>query len=248
MPRRLPTAGTALIAALTVACSVGMARESRAQATEPGLLVGHVVDSTGRAVADAEILATRSDAPADAQIGRSRADGRFVLEGLASGPAHRLIVRRVGYRPDTTAGVIVRPGDTTRVVVVLRPAAVALPTVTVRERRAARFSRPFIDATEIAAADIPRAYRRNAWDIVHYLRPVMLGHWNWKCPSTEHVFVNGIRETSRNIVKPADVLARIPADDIAEMRYVNCSDTSMPGVAGSNTVYVVLKPGRAYQP
>ena len=248
MPHRRAATGVTLTTALTVACCMGTARESRAQGTAPGVVVGHVVDSAGRAVPDAEVRAALSDAPTDVRVGRSRTDGRFALEGLPSGQSHHLVVRRVGYRPDTTAGVVVRPGDTTRVVIVLRPAAVALPTVTVRERRAARFSRPFIDSTEIAAADIPRSYRRNAWDVVHYLRPVMLGDWNWKCAATEHVFVNGIRETSRNIVKPADVLARIPADDIAEMRYVNCWDTAMPGVAGSNTVYVVLKPGRAYRP
>lgn len=244
----MPHRRVAARAALMAACCVGAARESRAQVAAPGVVIGHVVDSVGQAVPDAEVIAAPSGVPAAVWVARSRTDGRFVLERLQSGQSHHVIVRRVGYRPDTTADVIVRPGDTTRVVVVLRPAAVALPTVTVRERRAARFSRPFIDSTEIAAADIPRSYRRTAWDVIHYLRPVMLGHWNWKCPSTEHVFVNGIRETSRNIVKPADVLARIPANDIAEMRYVNCWDTSMPGIAGSNTVYVVLKPGRAYRP
>ena len=87
----------------------------------------------------------------------------------------------------------------------------------------------------------------SALDVVRYLRPVMLGDWNWKCARTEHVFVNGVRVTSRSIVAMADVLASIPAEDVAEMRYVSCWDTSMPGVAGRNTVYVVLKPGRAFR-
>ncbi len=39
------------------------------------------------------------------------------------------------------------------------------------------------------------------------------------------------------------VLASIRAGDIAEIRYVNCWDTSMPGLGTNNAVYVVLKPG-----
>jgi hypothetical protein len=238
---RVPSLAFALAASALVAA----AGAARGQATPSGVVLGRVVDSAGRALADAEVRLSRAD---DATLGtaRTRADGGFALDAPATGETYRLVARRVGFRPDT-ARLVVRAGDTTRVTIVLRPAPVALPTVTVRERRAARFSRPFIDSTEIANADVPRAYRRHAWDVVRFLRPVMLGDWNWKCAATEHVFVNGRRVTGRSIITPAEVLERIPADDIAEMRYVSCWDTSMPGVAGANTVYVVLKPGRAYR-
>jgi hypothetical protein len=41
----------------------------------------------------------------------------------------------------------------------------------------------------------------------------------------------------------ATVLATIHADHLAEIRYVNCWDRAMPGVGGSDALYIVLKPG-----
>ena len=42
-----------------------------------------------------------------------------------------------------------------------------------------------------------------------------------------------------------NILSEIPAEDVAEMRYVDCWDTSVPFMM-RNALFVVLKPGKSY--
>jgi hypothetical protein len=42
------------------------------------------------------------------------------------------------------------------------------------------------------------------------------------------------------------VLASIRSEHLAEVRYVNCWDTSMSGLGTNNAIYIVLKPGIAW--
>lgn len=237
------------IAAATLVALGATAAPAVCEAQAPtGFVAVQVVDSTGQAVADAELRLSRVRDGAQLASGRAGADGGAALAAPAADEPYRVVARRVGFRPDS-ARVVVRAGDTVRVALVLRPAVAALPTVTVRERRTVSpYFRPFIDSTEIATATVARSYLRTGWDVVERLRPVMKGEW-WKgCPALQHVFVNGQRMSSNTIISPQSVLASIPAEDILEIRYLNCWDTSMPGVAGNNAAYVVLKPGRAYRP
>jgi len=61
---------------------------------------------------------------------RTSDGGDFVTIGLAPGD-YTVMARRIGYRPAEVRGVAVRSGITTRIVVVLEPAAVDLPSISV---------------------------------------------------------------------------------------------------------------------
>jgi hypothetical protein len=43
-------------------------------------------------------------------------------------------------------------------------------------------------------------------------------------------------------------LYEIQPEHIAEMRFRDCFDTTVPDVGGSNALFVVLKPGVVYEP
>lgn len=217
-----------------------------AQQRAPIVIAGQVVDSGGRAIpgADVSLLSRGNRTPV--RTVRTDSTGVFLIRAVAPAGPYELVVRRLGFAPDTIHDVARNSADSVSVAVTLRIRPASLPTVRVTGRHSARFFRPFIDSTEIATSTVPRAYRRTALDVVERLRPVMKGE-TWKgCPATQDVFVNGRRMTSRSVMSPQHVLADIAAEDIAEMRYVNCWDTSLPGVAGNNAIYVVLKPGRSY--
>jgi hypothetical protein len=56
------------------------------------------------------------------------------------------------------------------------------------------------------------------------------------------LYVNGVLHSEWGM---KNILADIPAEDIAEMRYIDCWDTAYP-LQMRNALFIVLKPGKAY--
>ena len=92
-----------------------------------GSIVGTVLDSLGGPVSGAQISVQGSNIRAITD-----ASGAFRLSRLPAGDA-TLLIRRLGYRPDSPA-VRVSPTAETRLEVRLSPLAMRLPTVEVRRR------------------------------------------------------------------------------------------------------------------
>ncbi|HEX6644606.1 MAG TPA: von Willebrand factor type A domain-containing protein, partial [Gemmatimonadales bacterium] len=86
-----------------------------ATVAKPGAVSGRVLDPSGGPVPNAQVLVigTSRTAAADAA-------GRYRIAGLPAGRI-ALSATRAGYRPGRVDDVIVRPGDTTRVNIMLAP-------------------------------------------------------------------------------------------------------------------------------
>ena len=237
-----------------------------------GVPLGHVEAQTGRrvvvrvvsdstaGVADADIVVF---APTSLSIGQGRTDslGRvsIALPREMSGEA-TVTARKVGF---AAASRTIPLSTTDSVFVELRLAhvAYALPTVTVDASSLRLERRPYIDAAEIAAdkrsilslADVVNKLR---WDIAFQDKkclarsrtgPVSRG----PIPATRRgqlrgdelrmeVYVNG-----RWIPPEWDPGHLIHSEHIAEVRYVDCFDKSIPDLPQLpwGALYVTLKPG-----
>lgn len=97
-----------------------------------GMLQGRVVDSTGAAVSEAQVLITAAGRLATTDI-----NGRFRLEGIPDG-RFEVVVRRLGYLPAQFFRQFRH--DTVSVEVRLTPLAVVLPEVETRARGPAAIS------------------------------------------------------------------------------------------------------------
>src|SRR5512143_38302 len=103
----------------------------RLAAQQPGVIAGEIrAESTGAGLVDARVLLEGT--PLAAATG---AGGRFTFAGVAPG-RYRLRVAAVGYVADSLPDITVASADTTRVVVTMRSAAVALPGIVVTASRA----------------------------------------------------------------------------------------------------------------
>lgn len=103
----------------------------RLAAQQPGVIAGEVrAESAAAGLVDARVLLEGT--PLAAATG---AGGRFIFTDVAPG-RYRLRVAAVGYVADSLPDISVGSGDTTRVVVTMRSAAVALPGIVVTASRA----------------------------------------------------------------------------------------------------------------
>lgn len=227
------------------------------------LVRGVVVDSSNAPIGNAEVSALRGGDTV-ALTTRTDAKGGFALRGLAAGGPYVFAARKVGFARGASAPVTLRPTDTLNIRFTLDTVATTLPTVTVIGKIDPAYR---IDAEELARHPV-----LDALDAVLTLRPRMLGDAYKECrPDTSHltvrpprVFVNNLprmadpsdtlgRQPTRIYVNGIehgelgmkDILAEIPVEDIAEMRYVDCWDTSVPARL-RNALFVVLKPGKRY--
>ncbi|HEX6814696.1 MAG TPA: TonB-dependent receptor [Gemmatimonadaceae bacterium] len=90
--------------------------------------ISGVVRAAGSATPLPDAMVTVSGSPQAARSGR---DGRFVVGAVAAGE-HIVIVRRVGFQPDTITSVLVSPPSTTPVIAELVHLTTKLDTVAVR--------------------------------------------------------------------------------------------------------------------
>jgi len=101
---------------------------STAHAQQTGAVRGDVRDQSGLGIVSAEVHAAGGDAHT-----QSNERGAFVLTEVAPGE-RALVVRRLGFRPETTT-VQVTAGDTARVTITLQRSAQQLAAVEVRGGR-----------------------------------------------------------------------------------------------------------------
>jgi hypothetical protein len=218
-----------------------------------------VSDSARAPLRDADVaLLKNGNEPV--MIGRTDAAGLYVIRFEPEKATYSVLARQIGFAPATRT---VEPtlGDTITVSLVLaRGQRYALDTVRITERELPLPKRPFLGAEEIAAdthsilslgdalavlrADIAyQSYRcvssgRARGPIVRGRIPPRRG--TTRPPTQARVYVNG-----RWIPPEWDPWNSISSDHIAEIRYVNCNDKSIPGLPERAwaSVYVTLKPG-----
>jgi hypothetical protein len=241
----------------------GMAQRVAAQATQQAVVRTFVVDSAGAAVTSAELTILHGLTTVVAR-GTTDRFGRATLRFSVESGDYDLVVRKIGY-PRSDRFFAIQPGDTLSLsVVVPQPSARALDPVKVTARADLKTRVYSIDADAIAASTRPLF---TAWDIITKLRPDMAGG---RAPCNDdrlNLWVNGQRirfvplnemaiarehiprrQAVRGIYDVLFALYEIRPEHIAEMRFHDCFDTSMPDVGGSNALFVVLKQGVVYSP
>jgi len=201
-----------------------------------------VADSAGAPVAGANLVVLTAFRDT---LGRgvTGGDGRALVQVDSGRGERQLVVRRIGFvRADRVFRFAA--ADTPTVSLVLRRAPQMLATITVEERRKAPYN--FVNADEIDSMSTHRTLY-NARDVVYKLRPDMVSGWH--CAGMRSsggtVWVNGRRERSPGF--PGDsVLALVHAEHVSEIKYENCTSTVVKRVGGQDAIFVVLKPGVAF--
>lgn len=242
-------------------------------------LVGRVVDTSGAAIADAEVFVARAGDARDSSViatATSNKKGSVTLNRIPPGGPYTILARKIGYGA-ARGTVQFSAGDTLYVDFELPPVGVVLAPITVTVRRnrllitADQFDpKHYRDALDVLVSQrrdmlgdpgrcpLPDIYprerdnsdmRRRPWldTLQHYpaaLEPDL--------PYVQQLYVNGERVDwpktrignrvqtvpGRTVVAE---LRQIPADSIAEIRYADCWDTSVP-VHMRYALFVVLKP------
>lgn len=221
-----------------------------------------VVDSAGAAVTGADLAVLRglNDVIAHATTDRF---GRASLGVTAEPGDYDIVIRKLGY-PRSDRFFELGTRDTLALsIVVPAPIAKTLDAVKVTAKEDLKTRVYSIDADAIAASKRPLF---NAWDIVTKLRPDIAGG-RAPCDDRVNLWVNGTRirfvpvnemalarehiparQAAQGIYDIVFALYEIEPEHIAEMRFRDCFDTTVPDVGGSNALFVVLKPGVVYEP
>jgi hypothetical protein len=261
----MPQVRTFLVGLLGAVLTLFLPESARCQPTRSTVIHVVVRQGDGIVLPDADVLVLRDGTGA---IGTARSDsnglGQLTIE-VDDTSRYSLVVRKFGFarvvRPLTLAA-----GDSAPITVVLeRRAESDLPTVKI-ETRGRNYR---VTAADVAQSG--RTFV-DAYDLLRKFRPEMLGD-RARCPSepTRNVWVNGRRvwwtlTGGATPVRSADsrvravigstrggagpiadvlesVLRTIKVEHIAEMRYVNCWDTTLPENGMNNAVFIDLKPG-----
>lgn len=230
-----------------------------AQKAGPSTIHVRVIDAARAPIGGADLVVVK-DGREGVLFGRTDASGRFVFGFAAEEQvSYSVVARKIGYLPATLPLAPVS-GDSVFLDIVLRAGGPTLDTVQITQRSLPMAKQPFLGADEIAKdtrsilslgdalvklrPDI--AYQAHKCVGSELLRPVIHGplpplpRGPIRPPYQAKVYVNG-----RYIPGDADPWRSIRAEHIAEIRYVNCLDHSIPGLPAQAwpTVYVVLKPG-----
>ncbi|HEY4133554.1 MAG TPA: hypothetical protein VGM50_23240, partial [Gemmatimonadaceae bacterium] len=157
------------------------------------------------------------------------------------------------------------PRDTAHVTITVAHNSNTLAPVEITaKKKDQRWTSYHVDADEIEASNEPMD---NAWDVIKYLRPVMLTSRGGCRTGVREVWVNGKRIRLPLLPTRADlqrarvgvpldarytpasvsILTEIAPEHIAEINYHDCFDTSMAAVGNNDAVFVTLKPGVVYQ-
>lgn len=263
IPRLYLLFATCLLSGLIV--SLASAQDSAAQSRSSdkrvpdssAVVQGRVLDSLEKPLAGVDVIITDTRDKVVFQT-KSSAKGTFIFDKVKSG-RYRLSARSLGYQNARSNTLEIASLDTLDVEFVLDPREATLAEV--------RVTASSIPAQyRITAEEIAKKSDRDALDVVLNRRIRMLGDTYKGCmPDTStfttdfrfirkspklmgmetgiplRLFINGRWFGVRGI---KDVLADIPAEDIAEINYVDCWDKERPSLR--NTLHVVLKPGRRY--
>jgi hypothetical protein len=245
---------------LSLICSFLLAATARAQRGTPVVVRIQLKDSLGAPIPGVSVVLLRDSTDA-VLFSMSDSAGRsgFTFDEDESS-SYSVSTRKVGYTATERTLDKFRK-DTISLALVLARVG-TLDTVRVTERALPLVRQPYIGAAEIAADKRSILSLRDA---VGKLRPE-LGFQTHKCvadpepraqmapiipishgyvpiPITARVYVNG-----RRIPRMWDPWNSIHAEHIQEIRFVNCLDSSIPGLPEKAwpSVYVLLKPGYAW--
>ncbi len=217
---------------------------------------GVVMDSMEKPMRGAEVIVTDTRNRVITRV-RTAERGAFAFRTLKPG-SYRIGARAVGYLNGRSEVFNLKGGDTLDLQFVLDANDNALAAV-----RVVSSSNP---QYRITADEIAKKPDRDALDVVLNRRIRMLGDTYKGCMADTseftldfrfirkspksmsmdssmplRLYINGIRYGVRGI---KDVLSEIPAEDIAELNYVDCWDTTRPNLR--NSLIVILKPGKRY--
>jgi hypothetical protein len=263
--------GQGLVALSVLVLGLGLA--STAADAQSVVLRVRVTDSTNTPVAGAELSVVRGLKGVLASVVTDSGGRRTLTVRLDSG-SYQLVSRRIGYSRDSRF-FTTRGSDTLSLTLRMSRLPQELATVKVTAEEDIKHKRLFIDADAIANSPRPIF---DATDVIKKLRPDMRAGLSGSCPSIQEVWVNGRRiyrefvpidamalartvgtnlhGTGRTRMDARDhiadhvitVLASLQAEHIAEMSYHDCADMSLGKIGGENAVFVVLKPGIAFEP
>jgi hypothetical protein len=228
------------------------------------VLVVVVTDTSGYPLSGADVIVTATRG-SGTFVGRTSANGVARLTVDRTADPLMVVARGIGFVRKTTA-VKLAPEDTSTILFELAPlSATELAAVRIEARQ----SDSFLDSTTIAST---KRLVVDSYDALSKLRPYMLGDPD-KCPNQPvlNVWVNGRRvwwatdagpnpalrpqgrfasqrvqagDVSGDDGSPLEgILRSIKAEHLAEVRYVNCWDTSMEKQGTRDAVFVVLKNG-----
>lgn len=111
-----------------------------AQGVTTSAISGTVTNQQNQPVAGAQIVATNTATGAESRV-VTRADGRYLLQGLAPGGPYRITARGLGYALGARTNVTLVLSQTARFDFVLAPEAVAIEGLTVEAERNTVISR-----------------------------------------------------------------------------------------------------------
>lgn len=219
-----------------------------------GIVRISVVNERGQPVANARIdFSADSGGPTLSAFTDSA--GRRSVRLAATGGGYEYLVRRIGFA-ERTGSFALAAGASIDVAVTLKRVAQQLEAVqtNARENRL---------SYSITAEQIANSGRHDidAYNILHGMRPNMMGDRMRDCPYTEYFWVNGHRiplapweavvpmQSAHVRVPmphspPNSPLTMIKPQHIAEMHYVNCLDQTVPNTPfHHNALFVTLKAG-----
>ena len=219
-----------------------------------------VLDTAGKPIEGAEVSVAH-DLQRVIARGATDARGSRTLTFDRGDDDYDVTARRIGYvRADRYFAAPKR--DTISIELVLHAAAQTLAPVTVTAEENLKRKSYYVDADEIANST---RLIMNGMDVLTKMKPDILEGRAPGCGVRE-VWINGQRivDPPVNDLAVAHVpkLGRPPTpphsiwsimwtikpEHIQEMEYKDCTDTSMPGLHQSSALFVVLKPGVAYEP
>lgn len=251
-----------LLAVSAVAATAVASSPAGAQASKTAYVHVTARDSSGAPVAAAELTVTQGLKNVVAHTTTDDNGRGLMTVEVKDSSEFQLAMRKIGYRRGDRV-FEVGPKDTATIVIVVpRPIANALATVTVTAKRDDRYNSYDLDADEIEASD---RFMDNGWEVVKALRPVMLTSRGCDIGAQE-IWVNGKRirlplrptgmAAARAMVNvpartrvsyvPVSVLWDIAPEHIQEIHYKDCFDHSMAAVGSVNAIFVTLKPGVMY--
>jgi hypothetical protein len=252
---------TETLAAAALLLAGNEAEIARAQ-TRPLVIRVRVTDSARAPLSGADVTVIR-DGAGLVQFGRTDASGRVTFSIQIEDGSYRVSARQIGYS-QASSQPLTSTTDTIAVNLILsRLPPALLDTFRVAERPLPLAKQPFVGADEIARDKRSVLSLR---DVVLEMRPD-IDYQAYRCfrvaprvpinrgniprshmrrasgvpdPPSARVYLNGVW-----IQPEDDPWNSIHADHIAELRFVNCGDRSIPGLPPSPfaSVYVVLKRG-----
>ena len=269
---RAKCAGSLLIVAATVFPSQARAQSvssDGASAAGRNILVRVHVSDTAETPIFAVDVAVADSTMHILASGSTGADGGASLLIARASSSVIVSARRLGYQR-VQEQVALTAEDTLFVELRLTAVAASIAPVVVSADQDLKRKSYFVDSAQIA-----KSHRLilNGMDVLTKMRPDILTGRAPGC-GLRNIFVNGVRivhpplnaiavahipRTGRGRLGSAgsselsggeiwSIMWGIKAADIKEMTYKDCFDTSMPGVHTNSALYIVLRPGVAYDP